>query len=117
MSIIPNDALLPSSSLEIPTFPLEVKINETPFFNDYITTNNAFWQKLVIRNLQSSFKCFYRTSRSLPFKDLRPSSERPVQGWGSYFEVDTLDPFPDIEVDFILAKYHDALKPTPGNGN
>jgi len=44
-----------------------------------------------------------------PQQALPPLSERPVQGWGSYFEVTTADPAPNIGIDYLGALKKDVM--------
>ncbi len=82
----------------------------SPYRKDFFNNHLGFWKSLVIRNLQPIFNCQYRLMPNGPQKILNPLSERPIQGWGSYFEVTTADPAPNIEIDYIGARKVDAWK-------
>jgi len=110
MSVVPNYNLKPASSLEIDTFPIEEVMTTSPYTKDFLTNYHAVWKSLVIRNLQPIFNCTYRLMPNGPLKTLNPLSERPIQGWGSFFQVLTADPAPNIEIDYIASKMDDALK-------
>jgi len=115
LSVVPNNQLKASLSLEIETFPIEEVMIASPYTKDFLTNYHAVWKSLVIRNMQPVFNCQYRLQPSGPLKTLNANSERPIQGWGSFFQVITADPAPNIEIDYIAAKMIDAVK-TPGNG-
>jgi len=110
LSVVPNNELKPSSSLELITFEINDKVVTSPYRKDFFNTQLGFWKSIVIRNLQSTYNCSYRTSPSLDLKPLPPLSERPIQGWGSYFEVITSDPKPNIEIDYLGVLKENALK-------
>jgi len=110
MSVVPNQQLKSALSLEIPTFPIEEVVTSSPYRKDFFNQHLGFWKSLVIRNLQPIFNCSYRLMPSGPLKVLNPLSERPITGWGSYFEVTTADPSPNIEVDYIGSYKKDAMK-------
>jgi len=95
--------------LDIPTFPIEEVMTASPYRKDFFNQHLAFWKSLVIRNLQPTFNCTYRTDPSGALKPLPPLSERPVIGWGSYFEVVTADPAPNIEIDYVGVYKKDAM--------
>jgi len=101
LSVVPNNDLKSSLSLEIPTFPIEEVMGTSPYRKDFFNQHLGFWKSLVIRNLQPIFNCQYRLIPGGPQKTLNPLSERPIQGWGSFFEVITADPAPAIEIDYI----------------
>jgi len=110
MSVVPNHELKSALSLEIPTFPIEEVMGTSPYNKDFFTNYGAFWKSLVIRNMQTVFNCQYRLMPNGPQKTLNANSERPIQGWGSFFQVITADPAPNIEIDYIGAKKEDAMK-------
>lgn len=104
MSIVPNESLQSADSLNLPTFEINRLVNAafaSPQRIDIFNEHLAFWKNLVIRNHNLATSCFYRTKTSGPFKELGPRSERPVKGWGSYFEVTSAAVPPDIEIDFV----------------
>lgn len=80
------------------------------YISDFFAKHGGFWKSLVIRNLQSSNTCNYRTGQSHLYKILPPNSERPIQGWGSYFEVVTSASVPVIEIDYIGVPKKDAMQ-------
>jgi len=100
LSIVPNNQLKSADSLELVTFPIEEVMSASPYRMDFWTRYRGYWKDLVIRNLQPIFNCTYRTDPQGILKPLPPNSERPVKGWGSYFEVVTADPAPNIEIDY-----------------
>lgn len=110
MSVVPNDLLKPSSSLDLITFEINDKVVTSPYRKDFFNSHLAFWKSIVIRNLQATFNCSYRTDPALDFKVIPPLSERPIQGWGSYFEVTTTDPSPIIEIDYIGVAKQNAVR-------
>lgn len=109
MSLIPNDTLKPSQSIDMKTFEIHLVMGTSPFINDFFNERLAFWKSLVIRNLQSSFNLTYRTLPDDTLKPLPPLSERPIQGWGSFLEIVTADPSPDVEIDYIGVTLKEAL--------
>jgi len=110
LSVVPNTQMKSALSLEIPTFPIEEVMVASPYRKDFFNQHLGFWKSLVIRNLQPVFNCSYRTIPNGPQQALPPLSERPIQGWGSYFEVVTADPAPNIGIDYVGALKKDALK-------
>jgi len=110
LSVVPNNFLKPSQSLELITFEINDKVVTSPYRKDFFNTQLGFWKHIVIRNLQPTFNCSYRTSPSQDLKPLPPLSERPIMGWGSYFEVVTSDPSPNIEIDYLGVLKENALK-------
>jgi len=109
LSIIPNDSLKPAQSLELITYGLPEKMVTSPYVKDFYNTQIGFWSKVVIRNLQTSFNCSYRVLKDEALIPLPPLSERPLYGWGSYLEVVTSDPAPDIEIDYTGVTYANAI--------
>lgn len=109
MSIIPNDTLKPSQNLDMKIFEIHDVIDSSPYVKDFFNEQLAFWKSLVIRNLQTVNNCTYRTLPGDTLKPLPPLSERPVIGWGSYFEVVSSDPSVNIEVDYIGVTLKEAL--------
>jgi len=109
MSIIPNDRLKPSQSLEMKIFEIHDVMTTSPFITDFFNERLAFWKSVIIRNLQTSFNLTYRTLPGDTLKPIPPLSERPIQGWGSFLEIITADPAPDIEIDFIGVSLKEAL--------
>jgi len=101
LSVVPNQNLKPAESLELSTFAIEEVMTANPYTKDFFNQHLGFWKSLVIRNLQPTFNCTYRSIPGGTLKPLPPLSERPIQGWGSYFEVVTSDPSPNIEIDYI----------------
>jgi len=113
VSYVPNDLLKSADSLELITFEINVFVDASfpsPRIIDIFNERLAFWKNLVIRNHQIGTSIFYRTKNSGPFKELLPQSERPVKGWGSYFEVTSAAVPPIVEIDFVCVKKVDALK-------
>jgi len=110
VSIVPNFQMKSSLDNDIAIFPIEEVMVTSPYRKDFFNQHLAFWKSLVIRNLQPVFNCSYRTMPDGPQQILRPESERPIQGWGSYFEVTTGDPAPNIGIDYIGALKKDAMK-------
>lgn len=80
------------------------------YISDFFAKHGGFWKSLVIRNLQTSNTCNYRTGQSHRYKTLGPKSERPIQGWGSYFEVVTSASTPEIEIDYIGVPKSEAMQ-------
>jgi len=109
MSLIPNDNLKPSEGDNMKTFEVHLVMGTSPFTNDFFNERLAFWKKLVIRNLQPAFNLTYRTLPNDTLKPLPPLSERPIQGWGSFLEIITADPAPNVEIDYIGVSYNEAL--------
>jgi len=109
MSIIPNDTLKPAESDTMKTFEIHLVMGTSPFINDFFNERLAFWKSLVIRNLQPTFNLTYRTLPNDTLKPLPPLSERPIQGWGSFLEIVTADPSPDVEIDYIGVSLQEAL--------
>ena len=111
MSVIPNDLLKPSTSLEMRIFEInDIVPASGSYVSDFFAKHGAFWKSLVIRNLQNSQNCSYRMGRSHPWKTLAPKSERPIQGWGSFFEVLTSATVPSIEIDYIGVLKRNAMQ-------
>lgn len=117
MSVIPNDALKPSTNLEMQIF--EIKDIVAPgiapavtssYVSDFFSKYGGFWKSLVIRNLDQNNNCSYRMSPSVRWQNLRPSSERPIQGWGSYFEIVTATLTPEIEIDYVGVLQRNAMQ-------
>jgi len=90
------------------TFEIHLVMGTSPFINDFFNERLAFWKSLVIRNLQPSFNLTYRTLPGDTLKPLPPLSERPIQGWGSFLEIITADPSPNVEIDYIAVSYNEA---------
>ena len=98
-----------SLSLDIPTFPIEEVVVTSPYRKDFFNQHLSFWKNLVIRNRQPVFNCSYRTMPNGPQQILNNLAERPIQGWGSYFEVVTADPAPNIGIDYLGVLKKDAM--------
>jgi len=109
MSIIPNDDLKPVDTENMRTFPIDLVMGTSPFINDFFNERLAFWKRVIIRNLQTSFNLTYRTRTGVAFKPIPPLSERPIKGWGSYLEIVSTDPTPNVEIDYIGVSYQEAL--------
>ena len=111
MSIIPNDHLKPSTSLDMRIFEINDSVpNPGPYISDFFAKHGGFWKSCVIRNLQNSSACTYRMSTTKEFKTLPPKSERPIQGWGSYLEIITTQTPPEIKIDYIGVLLRNALQ-------
>ena len=91
------------------TFEIHDVITSSPYVKDFFNEQLAFWKTLVIRNLQTTFNLTYRTLPGDTLKPLPPLSERPIQGWGSFLEIVTADPSPDVEIDYIGVTLKEAL--------
>lgn len=109
MSIIPNDTLKPVDTENMKTFSIDLVMGTSPFINDFFNERLAFWKRAIIRNLQTSFNLTYRTQTGGVFKPIPPLSERPIKGWGSFLEIVTADPSPNVEIDYIGVSYNEAL--------
>jgi len=110
VSIVPNQILKSSDSLELITFEIKKTIDAATFTIDIFNEHLSFWKSLVIRNHQIGTSIFYRTRTSGPFQELQPQSERPVKGWGSWFEATSAAGTPDGEIDFICVRKEHALR-------
>lgn len=119
MSVIPNDLLKPSTSLEMQIFEINDTVpqsngNGGTYISDFFARHGGFWKSLVIRNLDRSHVCEYRMGQTHPWKTLGPKSERPIQGWGSYFEVvappGSIGYMPNIEIDYIGVLKRNAMQ-------
>jgi len=113
VSVVPNDLLKSADSLELITFEINRLVNAafpSPQRIDIFNEHLAFWKNLVIRNHQIGTSVFYRTKTSGPFKELQAQSERPVKGWGSYFEVTSTAAPPIVEIDFVCVRKMNAFK-------
>jgi len=110
MSIVPNNRLLSSDSLDLVTFGVILEIDDTVNVLDIFTRYQAFWKSCVIRNTQTSSPLLYRTNPHDTFKTVPPNSELPVKGWGSYFEVTSNSTAPIGLVEFECVNYKDAMR-------
>lgn len=85
----------------VPTPPVTTPVTPATYVSDFFARFGGFWKSLVLRNQDQSFSCSYRMGQTHPWKTLRPFSERPIQGWGSYFEITSAAVTPNIEIDYI----------------
>jgi len=110
MSVIPNDLVKPSTSLEMQIFEINDSVpTPGPYISDFFAKYGGFWKSCIIRNMQPTAPCEYRTSTSKPFLSLPPMSERPIQGWGSYLEIIYSAPV-DIRIDYIGVLKRNAIQ-------
>ncbi len=115
MSVVPNDKFESADSLNLITFPIEDRNNAATFDIDTWTQYRAFWKGLILRNLHSTLNLSYRINPDDALRNLRPNSERPIKGWGSYLHVEQAGA-PDYEVDLEAVAYLNALKGGPKSG-
>ena len=94
--------------------PVSPSGNGGTYISDFFARHGGFWKSLVIRNLDQTHTSNYRMGVTHPWKTLRPFSERPIQGWGSYFEVvappGSVGYIPDIEIDYIGVLKRNAMQ-------
>jgi len=110
LSIVPNERLKPSDSLEIETFGTSMLITAATQQIDIWTRHGAYWKSLVIRNTQLLDVLQYRLFPNGPLLDVKPNSELPIKGWGSWLQVLSGAAAPEGVVDFECSRQEDALK-------
>lgn len=111
MSFVPNEKLRSADSLNISVFEIDAVIDSSPVVRDIYTENMAFWKSAIIRNFNIADSMFYRRNPNDELKELKPSGERSLKGWGSYLEVQTAAATPDGELEFVCSSIFDAMLP------
>lgn len=89
MSYIPQQNLRSVLSTEIPTFSISYDLKETNFDIDTITNYDSFWKSIIVRNFDPSNSIFYHKNLTEPFDIIPPLAERIIEGWGSFFQINT----------------------------
>lgn len=108
MSAVPNDTLQPADSLNMRTFGTMLQIDSSSTVIDMVTRYQAYWKSCIIRNYQISIPLFYRTERYGTFHEVKPNSELPIKGWGSYLEITSTATPANGVVDFECVKLQEA---------
>lgn len=109
--MIPNEKLQSVDSLDLIKFPIEDRANAAAFNIDTWTQYRAFWTEVILRNLHSTLNLSYRVNPDDPLRNLRPNSERPLSGWGSFLHVEQAG-VPDYEIDITAVTLANALRNT-----
>jgi len=110
VSFVPNEKLKSADSLDLIIFPVKITDSSANFQLDMWTQRRAFWKSAVLRNRQIADVVSYRTQADDPFETLAPSSEVPIKGWGSFFEVASSAGAPAWVLDMIAVTYKNALR-------
>jgi len=110
LSVVPNNILKSADSLELQTFGVTLTIDSALQRLDIYTRYLAYWKSCVIRNEHLTDNIQFRTFPNEPLKTVKPNSELPVKGWGSYFEVTSASGTPIGVVDFVCANIREAQK-------
>lgn len=101
---MPNDTLVSADSLELITFPRTIPVTVSPVRFDSFTQHLAYWKGIVLRNFSIVDVLQYRTDPNGTLIDLPISSERPIKGWGSFFEVQGVVPNGEFEIEMVTVK-------------
>jgi len=109
LSVVPNNLLHSADSLNLPSFGITLDIVNAVNRLDIYTRYLSYWKSCVIRNTQLIDSVTYRTGPNEPLKTVKPNSELPVTGWGSYFEVNSAAATPEGSVEFVCVNDKFAL--------
>jgi len=110
MSIVPNNTLESADSLVLQTFGINLDITAAQHRIDIYTRYLAYWKSLVIRNTQPIDSLTYRTEPNGPLFTVQPNSELPIQGWGSYLEINSAAATPAGRVEFVCVNIREATR-------
>ena len=110
MSVVPNTHLKSADSLELQTFGVELKIDSAVQRIDMFTRYLGYWKSCVIRNTQLLDSVTYRTEPNAPLRTVKPNSELPIKGWGSFLEVNSAAAAPEGVVEFEVVTEKEAIR-------
>lgn len=110
MSVVPNNILKSADSLELQTFGVMLDINAATQQIDIYTRYLAYWKSLVIRNLHLTDNIQFRTFPGEPLQTVKPNSELPVKGWGSFLQITSGSVTPVGVVDFECVNIREAAR-------
>lgn len=108
MSLVPNGTLKPADALDMQTFGISMAIDSAVQKIDMFTRHMGYWKSCIIRNYQLSSPLYYRTEPYVPLLEVKPNSELPLKGWGSYLEVTSGAVTIRGVVDFEVVSMKDA---------
>lgn len=100
MSIVPNTELYSADSLNLPVFETQMLIDSASQQVDIYSRHKAFWKSCVIRNNQLGTPLVYFRRLNDTPREVKPNSELPLKGWGSFLLVTSADASPDGIVEF-----------------
>jgi len=110
LSVVPNNILKSADSLELQTFGVNLTIDSALQRLDIYTRYLAYWKSCVIRNLHLTDNIQFRTFPNQPLQTVKPNSELPVKGWGSYMEITSASATPVGVVDFECVNIREAAR-------
>jgi len=108
LSVVPNNILKSADSLELQTFGVTMDIDSASQQIDIYTRYLAYWKSCVIRNLHLTDIIQFRTFPNQPLQTVKPNSELPVKGWGSFMQVTSTSGTPIGVVDFECVNIREA---------
>jgi len=110
MSVVPNNILKSADSLELQTFHVPLVIDSASQQLDMYTRYLAYWKSCVIRNQHLTDNILFRTFPNEPLQIVKPNSELPVKGWGSFMQVTSASGTPVGVVDFECVNIREASR-------
>jgi len=105
---VPNNILKSADSLELVVFGVSLDIDSASQQIDMYTRYLAYWKSAVIRNRHLTDNLQFRTFPSQPLQIVKPNTELPLKGWGSFLQVTSGSVTPVGIVDFECVNIREA---------
>lgn len=77
---------------------------------DMYTRYLAYWKSAVIRNQHLTDNIQFRTFPNQPLQTVKPNSELPLKGWGSFLQITSASVTPVGVVDFECVNIREAQR-------